>query len=96
MWEKLLSWSKFLWNAGEELESTSTQTKENTAQLERVSEAIRLSWVQQEHRDQMHAQEMAALKEKLLDEIEKLELRLRLEIERNRPFPPRDERKELS
>lgn len=38
---------------------------------------------------------MVALREKLTDEIEKLELRLRLEIERNRPLPPSDERKQL-
>lgn len=96
MWGKLLSWSKFLCNAGEELESTSTQTKENTSQLNGVTETIRLLIMEQKFRDQLHAQEMAALTQKFSDELEKLELRLRLEIERGRQWSPRDEKKELS
>jgi len=96
MWERLLSWSKFLWNSGEQLDATSKQTKSNTEQLSEFSEAMRLLVVEQNYRDQLHAQEMAALKEKLLDEIEKLELRLRLEMERNRQLLPRDDKKELS
>ena len=94
MWEKLLSWVKFLWNSGLKLDSTATQTEENSEKIERLSELMRLSLVQQEYRDQLHAQEIAALKEKFSDEIEKLELRLRLEIERNRQSPRADERSE--
>jgi len=96
MWERLLNWAKFVWDSGAKLESTATKTDRNTELIVQFSEAMRRLVLEQNYRDQMHAQEMAALKEKLLDEIEKLELRLRLEIERNRPLSPRDDKKELS
>jgi len=96
MWEKLLNWAKFAWDSGAKLDSTAAKTDRNTELIVQFSEAMRLLVVEQKFRDQLHAQEMATLTQKFSDELEKLELRLRLEIERGRQWSPRDERKELS
>jgi len=96
MWEKLLSWVKFAWDSGAKLEATAVKTDKNTELIVQFSEAMRLLVVEQNYRDQLHAQEMAAFAQKFSDEIEKLELRLRLEIERSRQSPPRDDKRELS
>lgn len=96
MWEKLFNWVKFAWDSGAKLDSTAAKTDSNSEEIAQISETMRLLVLEQNYRDQLHAQEKAALKEKLLDEIEKLELRLRLEMERNRQSPPRDDKRELS
>jgi len=96
MWEKLFSWAKFALDSGAKLESTAVKTDSNSEEIAQISNSMRLLVVEQNYRNQLHAQEMAALTQKFSDEIEKLELRLRLEIERNRQLPPREEKKELS
>ena len=50
--------------------------------------------VEKSYVDQLHAQEITALKQHFADELEKMELRLRLEMaERRLQLPPKDEAK---
>ncbi len=45
MWEKLLSWARFLWDAGQKSEQNSRQIGEAQEQIQRLSELNRLLYI---------------------------------------------------
>lgn len=87
MWEKLLNWARFLWDAGQKSEQNSRQIGE----AQELSELNRLLYIQLEHERELRQEQIKSLRRELADSQEKIELRLRLELsERLRQLPPRE------
>ena len=91
MWEKLLSWARFLWDAGQKSEQNSRQLGEAQEQIQRLSELNKLLYIQLEHERQLRQEQIESLRREIADSQEKIELRLRLELsETLRQLPPRE------
>ncbi len=88
MWENLLSWARFLWDAGQKSEQNSRQLGEAQEQIQKLSELNKFLYLQIEHEKELRAQQIESLRRELADAQEKTELRLRLEIsEKMRQLP---------
>ena len=85
MWEKLTLWFRFLWDAGENLQEYGAAIEELRENDKRVLEMLRMLIAENE----MLEQQLRHEREKRADELEKIELRLRLQIsEELRRLPP--------
>lgn len=91
MWDKLLSWARFLWDAGQKSEQTSRQLSEAQDQIQKLAELNKFLYAQIQHERELRQQEIASLRRELADSQEKIELRLRLEISEKLRQLPRGE-----
>jgi hypothetical protein len=76
MWEKLILWFKFLWDAGNNLQAHSVaidELRDNDSQFLNVTRLLIAE-------NNLLKEQLAHEREKRADEIEKLELRLRLQF----------------
>lgn len=80
MWEKLLSWVRFLWDSGQKTEQNSRHLEEAQDQIQRLAEFNKLLFVQIQHERELRGQQIDALRRELADSQKKIELRLRLKI----------------
>ena len=85
MWEKLTGWLRFLWESGQQTEKNTLANEKLHANDERFLEYAKALAAENE----LLRQEVRHLREKHADELEKLELKLRLQIaEELRRLPP--------
>ena len=85
MWEKLVDWIRLLWDTGTEVKELRADVEVLQANERRTNELIRALATQNE----LLRRELGHEREKRADEIEKIELRLRLQIsEELRRLPP--------
>ena len=92
MWEQLIGWFQLLWNTGKDVRELQNDVEILHADLEKAYELIQVLATQNEliRRDleQSH-RNLAQEREKRADDLEKIELRLRLQIsEELRRLPP--------
>ena len=99
MWQDLLNWIHLLWNTGSQTEKNTSSIEELGTSDEQMALAFERLQLQQHHDREMAEQRIAALEreldamktmfnQRLNDEAEKIELRLRLEIAQQRQLPP--------
>jgi len=97
MLERLIGWFRFLWDAGNTLESHSESFKELRQSDDDVLEIVHVLAVQNQqlrdelrHERELRQTEVAALRRELAQIQENLELRFRLELsEALRQLPPK-------
>ena len=94
MWQKLISWARLLWDAGEEMQRIRTEVKDLHTGQSDSNELIRVLAIQNEllrKDNEMLRGELRHERETRAAELEKLELRLRLQLsEELRRLPPGD------
>ena len=92
MWEQLIGWAQLLWNAGKDVRELQDDVETLHADLEKAYELIQVLATQNEllRRDVEQAhRDLQGEREKRADELEKIELRLRLQMsEELRRLPP--------
>lgn len=91
MWEKLLSWTRFVWDAGQKAEQNSRQLGEAQEQIQRLAELNRILYIELEHERELRGEQIESLRRELADSQEKIELRLRLELSEKLRQLPRGE-----
>ena len=87
MWEQLIGWAQLLWNAGKDVRELQNDVETLDADLEKAYELIQVLATQNE----LLRRDLEGERQKRADELEKIELRLRLQLsEELRRLPPRD------
>ena len=87
MWEQLIGWAQLLWNAGKDVRELQEDVETLHADLENAYELIQVLATQNE----LLRRDLVQEREKRADELEKIELRLRLQMsEELRRLPPSD------
>ena len=88
MWQQIVDWARLLWNTGEEVQDLRREVNDMQLAQSDLNELIRVLATQNE----LLRRDLAQEREKRADELEKIELRLRLQMsEELRRLPPRDE-----
>ena len=92
MWQQIVDWARLLWNTGEEVQDLRREVNDLQVRQSETNELIRVLATQNEllRRDlAQERRELAIEREKRADDLEKIELRLRLQIsEELRRLPP--------
>lgn len=70
MWEKLLSWARFLWDAGQKSEQNSRQLGEAQEQIQRLSELNKFLYIQLEHERELRGEQIESLRREIADSQE--------------------------
>lgn len=92
MWERLGGWFRLLWDAGEKFNQHSTAIDELQKSNQQLVQAIEYLLERNRRREDEVEQRLRQESEKRADELEKIELRLRLQIsEELRRLPSKDE-----
>ena len=87
MWQQIVDWARLLWNTGEEVQDLRREVNDMQLRQSETNELIRVLATQNE----LLRRDLAQEREKRADELEKIELRLRLQMsEELRRLPPRD------
>ncbi len=87
MWEQLTGWIQVLWNTGKDVRELQDDIENLQANEEKAYELIQALATQNE----LLRRDLNQEREKRADELEKIELRLRLQMsEELRRLPPRD------
>ena len=85
MWQQIGAWARLLWDTGEEVQRIRAEVRDLQLAQSDSNELIRALATQNE----LLRRELGHEREKRADEIEKIELRLRLQIsEELRRLPP--------
>ena len=91
MWQQIVSWARLLWDTGEEVQRLRAEVRDLQLAQSDSNDLMRALATQSEllHREIQHEREKRA------DELEKIELRLRLQMsEELRRLPPGESRAE--
>ncbi len=85
MWQQIVDWARLLWNTGEEVQDLRREVNDLQNRQSETNELIRVLATQNE----LLRRDLAGEREKRADELEKIELRLRLQMsEELRRLPP--------
>ena len=88
MWQQIVAWARLLWDTGQEVQRIRDEVKGLQEAQSDTNELVRTLALQNE----LLRRDLAQEREKRADELEKIELRLRLQLsEELRRLPPSNE-----
>lgn len=92
MWPRIASWFKIIWDAGDDINKQGVAIRKLQESNQYLVRTIEFLLERDERREKELGRRLRQESEKRADELEKIELRLRLQIsEELRRLPPRDE-----